>query len=349
MSKRKGFIERNGLLLPDGGLVDPLRRPVTRREFSHWWVCPGCGCNAPTPSCGCMRVVISGVADDSCNCDSILDRTWYIPFLSDSGGTRYWEDTVAPLCGVCGSVTTFHLEYTSGTYTLTVAGMVFQGTGVACQSIGTSGVTLSHVSSDGTCDGSSATVTIYKSAQDPCGTWCQGCAYCVDQVLAPYMEVTLDGFANSSCTNCASLNGTYLLEYYACTSLAYSPLCSNSGGIIWRYQDSSTSYCGTYEEYPYYGTQLVFILGNPVSGVGGCSSPGASLYVGPYAGGSYPREHQFYETYSNLNPDFIDDDCLWHCTEIDFALPNKQYCSSSGPVTFYPCSLSSATAYVRAA
>jgi hypothetical protein len=42
------------------------------------------------------------------------------------------------------------------------------------------------------------------------------CEACIDEVASPYLEVTISGLADSTCSGCDAMNGTWLVPYFNC-------------------------------------------------------------------------------------------------------------------------------------
>lgn len=217
--------------------------------MSHWWSC--CGeTTPPPPSCNCMGLVITGVANGSCDECTRINATVYNSLwrLAKTEGVNEWTCTIDEFCGACGD-TTFTLTYDSDTniWTATAAGITWQAEGDDCDTL-----ELAYVSSDGTCNGSgiAASIAPYASSRDnPCVCACQvTCAECENNLAAPIVEVTLSGFSDAaSCTNCSDIDGTYTLRYAACRR--YEVGCCNKTtvadgrGPVWESGNVGTWKC----------------------------------------------------------------------------------------------------------
>ena len=89
---------------------------------------------------------------------------------------------------------------------------------------------------------------------------CCCCCECCDN-MPRYLAVTLDGFENKECQDCADLNRTYYLDYYSgvydphsnecpiwMTDLDDLPNCTHEGGGIYASLGSGEEGCVLYVE-----------------------------------------------------------------------------------------------------
>jgi len=179
--------------------------------------CPCSNCAEAEPPC-CLDVTIAGMAenacvDDECHC---LDRTYRVPRTS----ACTWSRTITSF--FCGDLTiTIVLALDGSDYKLTTTLSGDPGTHVWTENLGASKPTctswnnqnLTHISSTGDCDSSSATCKVTARAEsvaDCTQDWLT-CSHCICGEQTRSLEVTIAGMVNDGCASCNEYNGTFIL------------------------------------------------------------------------------------------------------------------------------------------
>ena len=204
------------------------RREYGARKCCCDEICPCDNC-ADGPPC-CYKIVISGMADDSCGHCTCLDGTYYVGHTS---ACKYYcllsrEATASYFCDVNdlwlwlekdGADYKLHVDFSTGFNTLVKYRWTknFGATKPDCADWSDFNIPLDVNS--GLCDASSATCVITKiSKQDEEHCPCPPqelfvCRCCLCYYLPDNFTVVLAGITNDVCGGCAALNGTYILEW----------------------------------------------------------------------------------------------------------------------------------------
>ncbi len=214
---------------------DPLRSLTLTQQRSGLWVpqplrfarrcCCTCtcgNCSENEPPC-CLGVHISDMAEDSCAADEChcLNRF----FLVSRTGKCTWSRTITGF--FCGTLTITVLLYLDGSnYKLQTTLSSASDTHIWREDLGTSKPNcslwdeenLTHISSSGDCDSSSATCSITsrdESTAECTQSW-RPCAACDCGEGPEEWEVVISGMverASPICGSCNSLNNTYILTW----------------------------------------------------------------------------------------------------------------------------------------
>ncbi len=221
-----------------------LPRPL---GFGVHWPCFGCcGCDCAecdgSPPC-CFKVVISGVVEGTCGECSCLNDTYHAKHSSACTWTR---DTSAYPCDSDPlRVTVFD---DGGNFKLKVelGGNVwikdFGGTKPTCGTLTDESIPFDSSGSD--CDASSSTCLVTAVAEDD-DVNCPApaipeCSRCICGLYPKNgFQIVIAGLKNSgSCSDCVSLNGTYIVTPVGATSPCrsrftfISPQCSTTQLVL---------------------------------------------------------------------------------------------------------------------
>ncbi len=190
-------------------------------EWGAWPDC--CPCECSCTNCAndsapcCWKIVISDMAEGTCGSCASLDGTYYVYQSGDDN--CLWLNRCEPT--VCDPESIqLQVVQESGDYIIrvTMGGHIWEKNYGASKPTccGMLSESLTHTTSSGNCDSSSATCVISHE-----GSYClTNCCntICADDQAPDALEITLNGIANVICDFCTCFNRTFVLVYEAsCT------------------------------------------------------------------------------------------------------------------------------------
>lgn len=235
-----GILDHRGWARSNGGLWLP-RLYHSPNEMG--FCCCATGCDPP----GCWSFGVSGFSDDACSDCEFFNRTWYLAYKGTVGSTSTWSCTISEYCSDCGDQT-IALSISDTTITLTCLGVTWSKTITSAAEAYCTSHVLAYQSNSGGCafDEADVTITPGYNAQGlcPCPTYCPGSPCESGNVFAAgttpkYTSVSISGVTNRNCTNCAAVDGSYILTQTTACHWHYAgppKVCGGSYGD-WLYVD----------------------------------------------------------------------------------------------------------------
>lgn len=153
----------------------------------------------PCPAPECWTISVSGTT----SCPWFNNRSYSVP----STGAGTWSCTVPDECTDCGDFT-LSVVFADGIVTVSAGPYQWTASYTGCYEIGE----FTVVQDNGD---ASAAVSLTPKYTGPCNCACSSyCPQCAGGLFPPYVQVTISGATDGTCTNCEAADGTYILETY---------------------------------------------------------------------------------------------------------------------------------------